>query len=725
MDIDTNAPCPGGRNKAVRQCCPHLTKELDQISRTISGHQLSAGLIYVDNLLKSNPDCACLIAAKCELLRQMGKAEEFLTLARDFTKAEPDNIRARSFLASATLMNGQLAETIATLVEAVELSKAGQMSTDLVLPMLELASVLVKSGLYYAAIPFMEILEQVEPTSKFVQELRGLCSSVENVPFVLREFVFPVSTPVGFPEQEAYSQAVTSAVQIRWNTALEQFNALLPYADQYPDIYRALGILYFWLLDAEKGCEWLLEYIDSPLVNEEDRADAWMIYSDQKDSLWGDFIPVWSISLMLNDENVAMENLLSFKQLVPNDVPHWDDNSGPRPRKVFHLLDRPFPEKDAIDSLADTPRILCTFLFFGRTTDHDARIVIPRLPDNLQEKVVGIIKDVLGSSFSTQEESGQMELCSRTITGLQFSGIVRGGNPQTEKNLRKEYLLEEFCPQWISIPMNILDERTPAQVAECSEEHFKLVAAIEMFHGFLDNSEFLVEVQSKLRSLLNIPEPAPIVLSKESGTAFLDELSSTPFWRWHRIDFSGLDVETNVVLFQLGMYRCQFDVVATAAKNLFEQATEKDQELIRFSSLDYLISSAIGMGAFEQASQYVAQGKELAAQSRLSDGLWNVYDFVLAVVDENPAAQQVLQHILAEHKGEKNVMDKLQQYMIQLGLISPQPGMRPTEGVAPEPSASVAPGPAAPAQPQGLWTPENDGKPNGNGGESKLWVPGS
>ncbi|MDD3586254.1 MAG: hypothetical protein PHQ75_03655 [Thermoguttaceae bacterium] len=726
MNNATKNLCPGGRNKSVDQCCPHLAKELAQINTIISGNQFVAGLNYVNSLLKTNPGCACLIAAKCEILRLGGKVEEFQVVAADFAKAEPENVRALSLLASAQIISSQFDQAIKTIVKAVELNTEGRMSTDVVLPMLELSTALVQSGICFAAVPYMEILEQLEPASKHIQSLRQRFNMSHTVPYVLREYVFPVDTPQGFPQPQQYEKAVSAVAQIRWNTALELFESFGPLADEYPDIYRAIAILHFWAFDRAQGCEAILKYINSPKVSLDDRVDAWMIYSDQRDALWGDPLDILTIECPLNDESLAMENLLSSKQLVPADVPHWDEQSGPRPRKVFHLLDRPFPEKKEDYSLAEVPRVLCSFLFYGRTTDHAARIVVPEAMANDREKIIEILKEALGTSLEGQEETAVVGQCSRTINGLQFTGVLQGLSTQARQELEKKYLLEEFCPAWVLQPLGMLDDSTPAQLAQKPEEQYKLLAAVEMFHGLVPSSETLALIQNKLRSLLNLPQPEPIVLPKDSRDEFINAFTAIPFWRWNRIDFSGLDVDLYITLFQLAMFRDQHDVVEMIAKNILINPMKKDMEQIHFAAMEYLTNSCINQGKFETAAQYVEQAKELAAQTRLSDGHWNVYEFVLAVVAQKPEAQTILQHILQDHRNEERTMASLQQYMIQLGLISPQPGMQQGQPEAPQPMAPTQPAPEAAPQSQGLWTPDSDNKPSGgNGGSSKLWVPGS
>ena len=84
MALDSYSPCPGGRDKKIRFCCPDLLKELQQIETMIQNGQPSAGLALIERLEKDRPDCACLTAAKCVMLRQSGRWEEFAETAEKY-----------------------------------------------------------------------------------------------------------------------------------------------------------------------------------------------------------------------------------------------------------------------------------------------------------------------------------------------------------------------------------------------------------------------------------------------------------------------------------------------------------------------------------------------------------------------------------------------------------------------------------------------------------------
>ena len=94
MPLDSYSPCPGGRDKKIRFCCPDLLKDLQQLETSLANGQFAGVLAMIETLEKDHPNCACLASAKCLALRESGRFEEFLAAAESFRGAEPDNPRA-------------------------------------------------------------------------------------------------------------------------------------------------------------------------------------------------------------------------------------------------------------------------------------------------------------------------------------------------------------------------------------------------------------------------------------------------------------------------------------------------------------------------------------------------------------------------------------------------------------------------------------------------------
>src|SRR5688572_14189452 len=76
MPIDPYSPCPGGLGKKVKFCCHDLVSELDKIDRLREADQRAACLDYVEKLDAKHPGRACLMTAKTDLLRDLGRTQD-------------------------------------------------------------------------------------------------------------------------------------------------------------------------------------------------------------------------------------------------------------------------------------------------------------------------------------------------------------------------------------------------------------------------------------------------------------------------------------------------------------------------------------------------------------------------------------------------------------------------------------------------------------------------
>ena len=115
MAIDSYSLCPGGRGKKIQFCCPDHIKELEQIDRMLEGEQYAAGLAFVENLEKTNPNCACLTEAKCMFQRMIGLWEDAYETATKFVEREPKNVMALTELATAAALTDKPQEGVSRL----------------------------------------------------------------------------------------------------------------------------------------------------------------------------------------------------------------------------------------------------------------------------------------------------------------------------------------------------------------------------------------------------------------------------------------------------------------------------------------------------------------------------------------------------------------------------------------------------------------------------------
>ena len=142
MPFDPYAPCPGGRDKKIRFCCPNMLKELEQVVRLLESEQSAACLSYIETLEKTFPDCACLTKAKLHIYRAENRWEKVLPIAEQFYANEPDNGTAAAEYALALVVTGNPKLAISTIVDAFERSDTNGIQTSLLEGALKVATLL-------------------------------------------------------------------------------------------------------------------------------------------------------------------------------------------------------------------------------------------------------------------------------------------------------------------------------------------------------------------------------------------------------------------------------------------------------------------------------------------------------------------------------------------------------------------------------------------------------
>ncbi len=184
MALDSYSPCPGGRDKKIRFCCPDLLKELQQIETMIQNGQPSAGLALIERLEKDRPNCACLTAAKCVMLRQSGRWEEFAETAEKFVEREPDNPQAiaESVLAKASI--GETKDALSRLVDGLEKNEPGKIHPSLLLPMVMTASQLAEDGQIFQAIALLKLIQGFDPNNQDAARILSQIYARKDIPLV-------------------------------------------------------------------------------------------------------------------------------------------------------------------------------------------------------------------------------------------------------------------------------------------------------------------------------------------------------------------------------------------------------------------------------------------------------------------------------------------------------------------------------------------------------------
>lgn len=733
MPLDSYSLCPGGRDKKIHFCCPDLLKELQQIETMTQNGQPSAGLAMIERLEKDHPNCACLTAAKCVMLRQSGRWEEFIDVAQRFAEAEPDNIQAISENVLGQAAAGDPLEALSLLIDGIEKNEPGKIHQSLLLPILMTASRLLEEGKIFPAAALAKLIQGFDPENRDAAQLLNQIYSRKDIPLVLKELTFDPVAPDDFPFQDRYAEAVLLLATGQWKKGKAILEELQSCVDQWPNLARSLGLVRFWLCDDNGGREALKRFAAFDKVDFDDAVDAeTLVFFTWEGGRNDDVSAIQSVRTIL-DQDKAMERLLSSPTVlnVPFDPRQYGDADHPAPNHIFRILDRPFPADDAKPTLETTPVLLATCLFFGKQTDRNARIEAQFFAPN-RDKAVAALTEMLGELIGAEESTEVLARFPWVYHHLEREFQFKASAPATIENLvalYRDYFEKDFIPAWFTHPTDDLGGESPEAFARRDDADRTLSALIQVV-GLQADPRFADELMTRLREKAGIAEPASILPPSGDEDGTLQFFKGLPIWRWGRVDLS--DVSASVAGRLLGVARLfsEEKSMTNLADRILSFPADKENASARLLAFEVQIEKATTDGRAEEALALIRKGSDEAKDFAVSDARFNLREAMIQISLGRPAEfRRIVEHVAREHRNEPEAMQSLQIMLMNLGLLNPDgtPRAMPTGG--PDPSTGMAgAGPQGfpqaaeePKKSSGLWTPDSD--ENRSGGGSKLWTP--
>ena len=722
MALDSYSPCPGGRDKKIRFCCPDMVKELQQIETMIQNGQPSAGLALIERLEKDHPNCACLTAAKCAMLRQSGRWEEFIEVAHRFAEAEPDNLQAISENVLALSAAGDAVEALSALVGGIEKNEPGKIHQALLLPILMTASRLMDEGKIFPAVALAKLIQGFDPESRDAAQLLNQIYSRKEIPLVLKELTFDPAAPDDFPFKDRYAEAVLLLATGQWKKGGAILEELQNCVGQWPNLARSLALVRFWLCDDEGGRAALKTFAASDHVEFDDAVDAETIIFFTQNGERPDDVEILQTVRSIQDQDKALEKFLSSPLFVnvPFDPRQYGNADRPAPNHVFRILDRPLPADGTELTLENTPVLLATALFYGKQTDRVARVEAQLFSPN-RERLVETLTDVLGDDLGAEESSEVLARLPWVYHHLEREFQFRPtAAVSAEKiiDLYRDHFDRNFVPSWLAHPTSDLGGESPEAFAKRPNAARTLAALIQVI-GLQAEPRLADELTARLREKTGIPAPAainPPAGADENG--ILQFFKGLPIWRWGRVELA--DVSASAAGRLLGVVRLFSEEKAMArfAEKVLSFPAEKENANARFLSYEVQIERAQADGNGEGALALLEKAKAEAMEFGVSDARFDLREAMIQITLRRPAEfRRVVEHVARTHRNEPEAMESLQMMLMNLGLLNPDgtPRSMPNPPGAPA-AAAPEPKPAS-----GLWTPGSDDTPSGGG--SKLWTP--
>ncbi len=728
MPLDPYSLCPGGREKKIRFCCSDMVKEIDQIERLLESNQGGACLSFIENLEKDHKDCACLTAAKLSVYRSQNRWDEALLLAKAFVEREPGNPVAASEYGLALAVTGNFKESMSVLVDAFELAKEGTAHSSLINATLQAGACMLMRGIAPPVVAIGNRLKMFPSVQEPANALLYRASSMVDIPLQLRDMMFDYLCPDDFPGKADYEDAVELITLMQWKKGLAKLESLVSMAPSWPTLWRNIAAVRFWLLENEAGCEALKTFAAMPGVSVEDAVDAETTCLYLTPDGLGDLTEVLYVEYPVTDAAKIQEILLSTPNFYFIEVNPAEFQGGdtPPPRAAFVILDRPFPKPDAVVTVDNISSQLGTCLIFGKETDREARLTLMELLADDRNQVESMLKKALGELIQDASKVETIRPISRSQTKVQYRFRYTPETlptAETLQNVEKAYYDAHFTKEWSSLPLGLLDGKTPEEAAKDPKYKIRMLAAIQYIEYWM-NEETSIEFTNRLRAHFGLPTLEPISVPDGTEQELLGVLDEQPIWRWYRFDVEKLPTPVLVEGLQIVAVMKEPRATGRFAKELLNRPIKSMPVEARAVAFESLVGISRGMNDLEDALLWIERAKNEAEECGITDAGWCLHEIPIRLgLGQFEKVRETIDYVIKKYGHDDNVMQGLHNLFIQLGILNSDG--TPAAGFAQRAQQAAMAEQQAGASPQeGIWTPDGGGSaPVGNGGASKLWTP--
>ncbi|TWT75072.1 tetratricopeptide repeat protein [Allorhodopirellula solitaria] len=718
MSIDTYAICPCGSGKKIKFCkCKDSVHELDQVSTMIEGGQLVPALDRLASILDQHPDAAWALAIRGRLLMDLREYGALTENAERFSRLQPANPLALTQSAAAAMFSQDLGRATELMLEA--LTESAQNVDSFVLDVASLLAYgLAGNGILltariYATLAFVsEGYEGANMAANVLQQINR-DPSVNLLAKVLPQMQ---SRPDDVDWAERFDEASLLLANNKIALAENKLESLQRIAPSQPAVLSGLLTCALWRGDYEKQISLLTKLSECEDLSADERArylaTSFVVGPDSEP------ISVEKRSLTaevesLDETTLSLSSHSRFADLPPEFLQQLKGESEIGPRAAFQLLDREPPTTDGVPSdLDQVPESIGLVTLYGRETDRAARVeVVGVTAANEQTAREQLGLALPGLHFNSEREGA---------LPLHYEAMIQPGglkitDAQAFDTLQQDLFLSRSVAKLSETAIPLLNNQSLKDTAGDDSSWLARAAVIRYLEGedsLIARDERFVEQLCEIGN-----RPAPEAIRPEG-----DDVESIPSYDLNRIDPSGIDAENLIYLVQRAQQVSATKIGRQASRKLLQMDLSNQGEIAgaKLVAYSYLMQAATSTA---EAIENLEAAKEYAKTQAISNASLLLAEVPLRLRSgDSEKFQECVQTIAREHGQDPEVMGRLQQLLMQFGLIRP------------DGSPAQAPrGPAADSGGGGLWTPGGGeapaAPPAGGGaqpsaGSSKLWVPG-
>jgi tetratricopeptide (TPR) repeat protein len=726
MSVDLYAVCPCGNGKKIKFCkCKDSVGQMDQVLTMIEGGQVVPGLDRLKSILDEHPDAAWALAIRGRLLLDLREYDSLSENAERFIRLQPSNPLALTQRAAALVFSQDVQGATDSLLEA--LNESGQevdaflMDVALIVAMGLAQNGVILSARVYALLAISSQGYEAEQANAFLGQL----DTSPSVNHLLKSVPQLIERPADVEWGERYDEAVRLLRSNKVLLAQDKFESLRRTASSQAAILSGLFHCAVWRGDLGRQTETANQLADAESLPLQTR--------ERYRAIGGLLSPIGSLSVNSQSIRVEFEDVdqsemaliasdrteqLSAERLTQLQIPDGEV----RPRSAFFIADRVIESGDQSVSAVDCPSSLGLVAVFGRQTDRSAQAVAFDVTEDRIETVRGILAAAIPDGKVTLDDPQPIPMAfaldDRPIRQIQPKSMAELAR------FNREFAQSHDGKRACQLQLPILGGKSLAEAASDDSLAFERAAVVRVLEGH----ERIISLAGVLAEIYEIAavEPLPEL---EPTDEMLGELTCADFFRVNPDKLSPMQlyVLASNARSTGGMTACnRFAkmLVEKTAGSAGSGGSEKDQRMAMEAYILWMMSTP-------EPGESIAIGDKAIAFAKINE--LNFASVLLARLElclsmsDQEGFRETIMEIEQNYGSDPAVMARVQQLLVQLGIIRPDGSLRqgPVGAAAPAQPGEFTP--AAPPEQRsgGVWTPDSPGdSETSGGGGGKLWVPG-
>ena len=719
MTVDQYAICPCGNGKKIKFCkCKESLPELDRVMTMIEGRQIVPAIDKLNQVLTEHPDAAWAMAIKGRLMLDLREYDSLSENSERFVRLQPSNPLALAQRAASELFHNDPGKATLSLLEA--LTESGRAVDSFVLDIASILSyALANAGLYLTARAYVQLpltAQGYESNQTAVMVYQELNTSSE-INQLLKTVPPPLPRDDDSPWGERFDEAIGLLRSNQILLAESKLQSLARTVHREPCILTGLLTCAIWRgdSDAQADCFRKLSECEQLDIHTRSKylAQSWLV--DPTKAMIT--TPTLALTAELVNIDEALMALAASSRFMRLDdellVQFREEADGVPPRAGFQIIDRDAPAASKLPNAEDFPLVLGIVLVHGKQTDRAACIEVLEMRPVLRENVASLLHSALGQLTWREEAARPMSLLEAAQPPFAFLGAMI--DRKALSKVHREIVSKTFPERLAALPLPCFRSQTLREAATDSSTiltRTALVRLLENYESLEDHDDVILAAVREIAAVPSLPSLTP---------ATMEEIEEVDASDMSRIDVSNLDAQSLLFVFQRARILDSGKLLRRAANRIVEidlDGPSKGAKVTAYTALIEFASSA------EEAAELLEKAKAYASANQIDQANLRLLELTQRLMNGDQAGFNATLRSISEQYGKRpEVMARVQQLLMSVGILRPDGSVRERQGGGPSLSDSGAAASSGPA----IWTPGGgspSSAPAATPTASKLWIPG-